>query len=191
MKLLITIENMKEFRPMSAGIPQDRINPYIQEAQQFDLKRLLGDALYLDFMTKFDSLDPMAPAYQTLLNGTTYAYGPQTLEHPGLIGYLSYMTLARFFNNNQVNATKYGITTKTSEGSEQLDWKAIAAAVADLRSNALALQVDIRKFLLVNGASYPLFTYQDGSALGQTGVKFFDPDDNFPLPSNGRTLFNL
>lgn len=193
MKFLITIENIKEFRPMSSSIPQDRIAPYIQEAQQFDLKRLLGDPFYADFMLRFDNnADSKYAAYQALLKGTTYTINGNNVEYPGLIGYLSYMTLARFFNNNQINVTKYGLVTKSMEQSEPLDWKAVAAAVAELRSNALNFQVDIRQFLMasVNAGVYPLFSFQDGSAMGQTGVKFFDPDDNFPLNTNGRTLIS-
>lgn len=188
-KLLISIANISEFRPLSKNIPSDRITPYIQEAQQFDLKRLLGDALYLDFLTKFDqSGDPKYTSYQNLLNGVMYTYSQQTLEHPGLIGYLSYSTLVRFFNNNHINATKYGLVQKDNDQSTPLDFRAVAAAVAELRSNALAFQVDIIKYLTTNGTLYPLYAYQDGSALGMTGVKFFDPDDNRSSAANGRTL---
>lgn len=193
MKLLITIENIKEFRPMSSSIPQERITPYIQEAQQFDLKRLMGDPFYTDFMARFDNpADGKYAAYQALLKGTTYTINGNSVEYPGLIGYLSYMSLARFFNNNQINVTKYGLVSKDMDQSTQLDWKAIAAAVAEIRANALNLQVDIRQFLMasVNAGVYPLFSFQDGSALQQTGVKFFDPDDNFPLNTNGRTLIS-
>lgn len=177
MKLLITIENICEFRPLSKGIPAVRIQPYIQEAQQFDLKRLLGDPLYVDFMTYFDNADVAYDKYRDLLNGKNYVVDGNTIEHPGLRGYLSYMTLARFFNNNQINVTKYGLVEKNGEDSTPLDWKAIAAAVAEIRSNGLNLQVDIQKYLRSNPTTYPLYNYQDGSASGQLGVKFFDPDD--------------
>lgn len=189
MKLLITIQNIKEFRPTSEGIPAERIQPYIQEAQQFDLKRLLGDPLYVDFMARYDNAgDGKYAAYQDLLNGKNYTVGGITYEYPGLRGYLAYMSLARFFNNNQVNVTKYGLVTKSGEGSEPLDWKAVAVAVAEIRSNALALQVDIQKYLRSDPTNYPLYTYQDGSASGQTGVKFFDPDDAAGVRPNDRTL---
>jgi hypothetical protein len=188
-KLLISVSNISEFRPMAKEIPADRITPYIQEAQQFDLKRLLGDPLYLDFLAKFDSsVDPQYTNYQNLLNGVNYTYGNLTLANPGLIGYLSYSTLVRFYNNNQINATRYGLVQKTNDQSQPLDWKAIAVAVAELRSNALAFQEDIIKYLMANASSFPLYAYQDGSALGQTGVKFFDLNsDNYPA-QNGRTL---
>ena len=192
-KLLISIQNIADFRPLSKDIPQDRITPYIMEAQRFDLKKLLGDALYVDFLAKFDaSGDPQYNNYQALLNGGSYTYGTLTLENPGLIGYLAYSTLVRFYNNNQINATKYGLVSKNNgDQSQPLDFKAIAVAVAELRSNALAFQADIVKYLSANGTLFPLFNYADGSALGQTGVKFFDPNNDNYGTQNGRTLTSL
>lgn len=188
-KLIITIDDIREFRAMAKEIPVDRITPFIQEAQIFDLKKLLGDPLYLDFIKKFDQTgDAKYSAYQELLNGVEYSYGGNEIEHPGLIGYLSYCTLVRFFNNPQM-ATRYGLVIKNNDQqSTALDTKAIAVAVAELRSNALALQVDIIKFLRARGADYPLYVFQDGSALGQTGVKFIDLDDSPRYTHNGRTL---
>lgn len=189
-KILITESNIREFRPMSKDIPLDRLTSYIQEAQRFDMKKLLGDVLYVDFMAKIDaSGDPQYNNYRALLMGGNYTYGGLTLENPGLIPYLVYMTLVRFYNNNQINATKYGLVYKNPEQvSERLDPKEIAVAVAELRSNALALQNDIVKYLTANGTLYPLYAYQDGSALGQTGVKFIDLNNDVYPSKNGRTL---
>jgi len=191
MKLIITLQNIKEFRPFSEDIPEARILPYIQEAQQLDLKRLLGAPLYVDFLAKFDSsLDSMYTAYQNLLKGTTYTYGQTTVEHPGLIGYLAYCTLARFFGNNNINITKFGLVQKLNDQSQALDPAIMAGAIAELRANALALQAEIIQFLYTNGTTYPLYNYQDGSAQGQTGAKFFDPDMPSRAATNGRTLIS-
>lgn len=188
LKLLITIDNIKEFRPIAEAIPQDRILPYIAEAQLFDLKPLLGPALYLDFMNRYDvSADSKYAVYQDLLNGKDYTFGGQTLNHPGLIGFLVYFALARFYVNNPINVTRYGITQKRDQDSDPVDPRVLTNAVAELRSIGLAYQADIVKFLSANGTSYPLYNFQDGSALGQTGVKFFDPDDSSGS-RNGRTL---
>jgi hypothetical protein len=191
MKYIITIENLAAYRPTSKQIPADRINPYIQEAQQFDLKRLLGDPLYLDFLNYYDNTAAQYEKYRDLLNGKQYTIATLTYDHPGLIGFLCYMTLARFYNNNQVNATKYGLVTKLGEGSEPLDWKAIATAVAELRSNATALTADIIRYIVNNSASFPLFN-QVNRPDPDLGVRFFDPDDiNAPGPGSGRTLNSL
>src|SRR5262245_19626246 len=144
-KLCFTIDNLKEFRPLPAAMPAARILPYMAEAQQIDLKALLGDALYLDFITKFDDASQGATytAYQELIKGKTYIYGGRTVEHPGLIGFLSYSALARFFANNQVNATSFGVVQKEWEGSSSVDANNILHTVTELRSNALAFKADI------------------------------------------------
>lgn len=192
MKSLITIDNIRAVRPLAKDIPADRINPYIEEAHKYELKRLLGDAFYLDFMAKFDvSADPKYNDYQALLNGSNYAYGVIIIAHPGLIPYMSYHALARFYNNNQINATRYGLTQKNNDQSEQLDPKIVQSAIAELRANALADQADVVRFLTTQGALYPLYFFQDGSALGELGVKFFDPDRGSRYgrrTQNGRTL---
>ena len=187
-KLIISPSNIVEFRPLAKDIPADRIMPYIQEAQQIDLKQLLGDALWLDFLNRFDvTADSKYADYQKLLVGSTYTYGTITLENPGLIGYMCYMTLARLYANNQISATKYGLVQKLNDQSQPLDAKAVQNAITELRSNALALQVDIIKFLSTNGTLYPLYAYQTGAAQGQNGAKFFDLNDS-GNPYNGRTL---
>lgn len=192
MKLIITVENLKEFRPISEDIPESRINPYIQEAQQLDLKRLLGPALFVDFLAKFDDAAQGATYtnYQLLFKGTTYTYGGYTVEHPGLIGYLAYSALARLYANNQINVVKYGLVQKLSDKSEALSDKAVQMAVDELRSNALALQADIVRYLNTNIVTFPLFVNADGSVLDDNGVKFFDPDSDTIPGYNGRTLKN-
>lgn len=192
MKLIITIENIRAVRPLAKDIPVERINPYIEEAHKFELKKLLGDPFYLDFIEKFDvSGDPNYAVYQELLNGSNYMYGAISIQHPGLVPYMCYHSLARFYNNNQINATRYGLTQKNNEQSEQLDPKIVQSAIAELRANALADQADVIKFLTTKGAVYPLYFFQDGSALGQSGVKFFDPDrPRNSRTQNGRTLIS-
>ena len=54
MKLLLTIDDIAKYRPASEGIPVERINPYIQEAQEIDLCTVIGQVLYADFLAKFD-----------------------------------------------------------------------------------------------------------------------------------------
>lgn len=189
MKLCISVENVKEFRPMAKDIPSERILPYIKEAHQYNLKPLLGDALYYDFLQKFDvSGDPQYANYQALLVGSYYGYGQTTIEHPGLIPYLAYATLARFYNNNKINATKFGLVQKDGENSTQITLAEVQSAIGELRANMLADQADLIKYLTTKGTLYPLYIYQDGSVLGDLGVKFFDPDRPTLAARNGRTL---
>lgn len=192
MKLIISVENLKEFRPLSEDIPPVRINPFIQEAHQIDLKNLLGGALYVDLLAKFDNSGASEyAAYKQLIDGLSYTSGGVTLEHPGLVGFLCYSALARFYANNQINVTKFGIVNKTNDQSTPVEYKVIQASIEEMRSNALALRVDIIKYLQANPTSYPLFSYADGSLSDDLGVKFFDPDNRPAGVTSPRTIFNL
>ena len=188
MKLLITRDNIREFRPLPKSMEPARILPYIQEAQQLELKRLLGDAFYLDFMTNYDNASVTYDKYRDLLNGKTYSYGGNTIEHPGLTGFLAYHTLAKFINNNQVNATSFGVVVKEWEGSKPVESASIRQVVTELRSNALALQADIEKFLSANASTYPLWA--PTGPVPASGAMFFDPDDDNRQAANGRDLIS-
>lgn len=176
-KLLITTDHMKEYRPLAAEIPQIRIQPYIYEAQLHDLRPVLGDNLYFDFMSKYDvSADPMYTAYQELLNGKSYTYNGVYYEYPGMMGMLSYFALARFFNGNDINATKYGLVTKVDKDglSEAVDQARINAAVSDLRSNAVSFQSMVKLFLSHHIATYTKYSSSEDNGKNTMGLQLFD-----------------
>lgn len=176
-KSIVTIEDLKSIRPISDGVPVERINPYITEAHFHDLRPALGDAFYHDFMGKFD--DAAADefeVYNELIAGKEYEDGGHTLFYPGLKFLVAYFTLARFYSGQPVNVTKFNLVQKTSDQSTPLDPRIIAAEVAELRSMGVAHQALAKKFLsaAVNVATYPLYTTADTTKIIQTGgIKFF------------------
>lgn len=200
MKLLISKDNIAEFRPIAKELDSDRLNPFIQESQNHDLRRLLGNSFYMDFMSKFDSIgDPKQPVYAELLNGKTYTIAGITIEYQGLIGFLSYTSLARYYSGGDIHATRFGLVKKkNSDGaSEPISREDKAAEITALKSIANSYKEDIVKFLLdqnslTANASYPLFAFSKGDGREVGGVKFFDTDANSlygsgNARSNGRT----
>ncbi len=157
---------------MAAG-PQSRLDPYILKAQELDLKPVLNDALYYDFITKFNSTaDVMYALYQALLNGTTYTYSGQTVSFPGVKPMLIAFTMARFLPANQINVTRYGVTQKTTQQSEPVSASAITYMVNNLRGEAMAYQNQVEQYLLQNQTDYPLYGRYPSSVKQRTGVKF-------------------
>jgi len=53
--LLITLEDLKQYRPM-ADINLARVESYIREAQDNDLKEFIGPALYYDLLINVDTI---------------------------------------------------------------------------------------------------------------------------------------
>jgi hypothetical protein len=173
-KPLITIDDIKAFRPV-AEIPQARLDPYILESQQQELRPLMNDALYTDFMTKFDnSVDPMYPNYQTLLKGTTYIYAGQTIEFPGIKAIIVYYALARFIQSSPININTYGIVQKKVSESDPISPEDRRIEATNLRAQALSYADQLKKFLYINIATYPLYGFKySNQEVNRTGFPFF------------------
>lgn len=173
--LLITQDDIKVYAP-TAELDDARIAPYIQEAMELDLKPVLNDAFYYDFVSKvFVSGDTMYSAYQDLLYGKDYTYQTLTINYPGIKPMLSYYALARFVRDNPVHVTRFGVVTKVVAQSEQVDPKVLFGYVNEKKSAALNYQNQVIKFLCNNATTYPLYNTGGGSvnAPSKTSFKVF------------------
>lgn len=66
MSYLITKTDILDYKQFTDNVPDNRINPYILEAQEFDLKAALGYALYFELMSQYKRI---SIAYNTLAIG--------------------------------------------------------------------------------------------------------------------------
>lgn len=173
-KLLVTKNDIIGYRPIASEIPQDRIEVYIQEAQRHDLMPILGSALYYDFMTEYDdSGDDMYTAYQALLNGSVWEYNGFNKQHYGLKPIVAYYALSRLVANNQLNVTRYGITTKVNPQSEPASDLSIRNLITELKSVAVSYQNQTLEFLRENETTYPLYAQAIEKPVNNMGLKFF------------------
>ena len=156
-RCIITLQDIKQLRP-TAEMDGVRWEPFCLEAQDQDLRPILGDGLYYDFMTEFfDSTDDMYANYQKLLNGTSYTLNGQTIYFDGLKPLVGYYTLARLVQNQQVNITRYGIVTKVIAQSQPTDAQTIRQVVNELRSNAMTYKNQVDTYLLQNQTTFTLY----------------------------------
>jgi hypothetical protein len=135
---LISITDIQTFRAISDNIPEDRIDPYILEAQQFDLKGILGKDLYNKL---FEVVSPGVYEYASL--------------KPEYLGFLAYSTYARFLGQNQVTSTSHGVVMKKTDWSENLTDQMLTRVISQARSNASAYGIELIQFLNDNVSSYP------------------------------------
>lgn len=163
--ILITLQNIKEVRP-TAELDNVRWQPFATEAQDQDLKPILGEGLYYQLMAT-----PTATAYAELLNGKTYTYNGQTIYFEGIKTMIVYFFLARFIQNNAVNITRFGVVTKTLNQSQPVDAQVIRQVVNEMKSNAQTYKNDVERFLLQNQTTYPL--YIGGNANINTSFRMF------------------
>lgn len=165
--LLITIDDIREYRPVSM-LDAKRVDPYILEAQENDLRPVLGDALYFDFLANIDTTK-----YRDLLNGKTYTINSNSVDFPGIKPMLCYYSLARIVINNPLNITSYGVVQKTVNESQPVDSSTLGRLVTELRSVALSYQNRLKDFLSYNLTTYTLYNSRTTSETNSTGLNFF------------------
>ena len=181
-KLLISLDDIKKVRPAAEGISAAQINPFIREAQRLDLRPLLGDALYYDFIQNFDVTSYNVSAgqnytnYQTLINGEPYTYGGATVVYQGLVEMLCYFTLARFVPNNIMSLTRFGLVQKVNDQSTPVDARTLANFVSELRAVAIQYGNQLTQYLYMNQVKFVLYPQLSNENMNKVGAKFFDPD---------------
>lgn len=148
--LLISLNDFDAFKHISANIDEDvDLNPWILEAQLFDLKPFLGDAFYYDLVR-----NPTEQKYVDLLDGIAYNYGDSSIEWQGLKVLLVYYTYARYINNKNFHDTPMGMVEKTNDFSTNAGEKTIARLVSQARAGAAVFEEDLRRFLSVYSTTY-------------------------------------
>lgn len=155
--LLINREDFRPFRDIADNIDAARrLDTYIQEAQQHDIRPVLN-ACGKDFFY-YITQNQQNTAINKLLEGGTYTDSDgDTIDFKGLKPAIVYYAYARFLSNQQVNVTRHGITAKTSQYSEPISGNTITRLIEEARSNAYAYMQEVEKFLCENETDYPLW----------------------------------
>jgi len=160
-RVVIELKDIQALRP-TAELDGIRWEPFCLEAQDLDLRPILGDSLYFDFMSKwFNTGDASYSIYQTLLNGTSYTYSGQVIYYDGLKPLVVYLTLARLIQNQQVNITRFGVVTKTVNLSQPVDAQIIRQVVNEMKSNAKSYENQVRQYLDNNVTTYTMYKGAD------------------------------
>ncbi len=172
--ILITIKDIRKIRP-SADIPSDRLTPFIQEVQRFELKEVLGSAFYKALEDEWDAnLKFTTTAYVELLDGKDYEYNSQTIHYYGLKDMMAYFVLSKFIIEQPVNIARYGIVQKTIDQSEPVSSSRIRMVSDELLSNAVKLRDELIQFLGENESTYTLYSTSTSKVQkNQTGFHFF------------------
>lgn len=155
---LITLTDIKELKPISANLnAEKKLNTFINEAQDFDLRPIIGDEFYLDL--EADVLaSPSLTKYADLWNGSTYTYGSDTYKNYGLKYVLICYAYARYLKATNTNQTAFGAVQKVNPNSEPISEKALTRLIGNAVSSAKEYEETVRKFLNLNSEDYPLYT---------------------------------
>jgi hypothetical protein len=168
-QLLITAAKIKQYRP-TADIPEERISPFILEAQQLDVKPMLNELLYYDLCKNFEN-----EKYQKLIDGGEYEYRDYTYHFEGLGSVIAYYALSRFVRSNPLHITSFGIVVKNTAQSTPASPEQIQSEIGILKSAAIGYSLEVKRFLERHSDDYPLY-FTGGQNLNQnkrTAFRFF------------------
>lgn len=154
MENIINITDFTENKHLTQNLDSSDIDPIIREAQDFDLKPMLGAALFQDMM---DNLT--VAKYRTLLDGETYTPTGATspIHFNGLKVVLKYYVYARLLVLNGVHSTNAGFVLKSLENSERISGTQQTQMIAQARSGAKAYEDELVRYLNNYSTTYPLW----------------------------------
>lgn len=149
--LITTLEVSTLSRSMSVHVDEDKIETYIRESENIDIKSALGDSLFLDVKEHPEK-------YVILLEGGTYEdkRGEKKM-FMGIKTALAYYTYARIVKNGDGSVTRYGFVQKEDEYSTRPDMKKKVMAYNDAFSIADRYLKECVMFLDDRKEEYPLY----------------------------------
>lgn len=159
--MLITVFNFLEEFGMSSNINEIRVSASIKEAQNFDLKGVLGDSFFYEIETKYNDTPPDADIVKLVEGGTYIGCDGNTVSFEGLAMALKYYTLARFRKKQQINDTNFGVVIKNDNYSQPLDNAILMSSINDAKASGQGYLNAAIKFIFANKDKYPLFKLND------------------------------
>lgn len=167
MDKLITATDIATLYPISGNINEQKaIDPFIIQAQQFDLKQFLGDPLFLAIYNDA----PTFASFTDLWNGCEYQWNGYTYSHAGLKAYLISASYARYLVKANSTATPYGIVQKETPYSSPTDPKILAMNIQQTKASTVGYASEIEEFLCRNSNDYPLWRIGCGKSKSKTSI---------------------
>jgi hypothetical protein len=155
---LITKSDLDVFKHVADSVRNSAIWPqFVNEAQLFDLKSWLGDALLSELLTQAEESE-LSANNVILLSGGTYLYQDKTYLFQGLKACIVYYAFARFTNRSPFNYTSVGIVTKDSDLSTPVSDKVVQRLETESRLMGDSIREETILFLNRNHTLYPLWT---------------------------------
>jgi hypothetical protein len=158
MEKLITLSDIQAIRQITSNVDDvNSIDPYITEAQNVDLRRLLG-IKFFNVLRKELATTPTPPARATdILNGKLYTVDEVEIEYLGIKPLIAYYAYARAITNLGKRVARFGVVKKVTSFSEHAEDKEVSAMVIEAKSNAKVYEEDLLYFLDNNKTVYPEF----------------------------------
>lgn len=157
---LATLDDLKAYKYVHDSVKNSTSFPqFVVEAQIFDVKKWLGDALLYELVSQAaTSPESFSADNAKLLDGGMYTYQNRTYLFAGLRACIIYYAFARFTNRTSFNYTAAGIVLKESDFSNPATTKDIQRLETEARLMADAIKCEVMDYLNRSGVDvYPLW----------------------------------
>lgn len=153
--VLITLNDLQAYRQIDAKFNTARFNSFAQETQRKNLRNLLGDELFYEFMED----DRTSGVYEKLLNGEAYQVNGKTIQYYGIKPALCYWWLSLAAKEGDLFMATYGAVKFANNPQQHFESaKEKNKVSADYSETAQYYANDIIKYLNNNSTNYPLWT---------------------------------
>lgn len=149
---LIDKTEIIKHRQISNSVRDDKINPFIEDAEFDDLKGLLGELLYNDIVD-----NPTDQQNIDLLDPFTYTYDSNQYKHKGLKKVLSIFSYARYIMFGSFTDTGFGFVEKNSQDSSNAELAQKKIVYKKEQQMAHKYFNEIKRFLDRNADTYTLW----------------------------------
>lgn len=155
---LVTKTDLDQYKYIADSVKNSVTWPqFVSEAQMFDVKIWLSDALLNELITQAGPPAAFTPDNTKLLDGGSYVYQTHTYLFQGLRAAIIYYAFARFTNRTAFNYTAAGIVVKDSDLSTPISDKIMQRLETEARLTAEAIKCEVITFLNRNYLLYPLW----------------------------------
>lgn len=155
--LLITVDELREFRHVSNKFSKDRLKECIQLAQRVDLREMLGDFVF-DVYENKDT-----PEYADLMSGGTFTISNENYQQEGIKAMLADLAYARYLYIVNTNQSPFGMVQKINQDSEPIERSMIKDLVKMAQQDAGAKFELIDWYLRDNSGTFPRYCKVDCS----------------------------
>ena len=150
--MLIDKTEIAKHREIARGVRDDKINPFIEDAELLDIKPLLGNALYFDLVKNLTDTK-----YVELLDGKEFDVNGITHKFTGLKKILSIFSDARYKLFGSYTDTAFGLVEKNHNDSTQVSHESKKNIYSKNRQIAYQYFEDVKLFLNNNKETYSLW----------------------------------
>lgn len=168
---LITLNDIRSIKSISLNLNSDKeLIPHILEAQNFDLRPMLGDTFFIDLESDILA-SPSLDKYENIWNAFTYDYAGEKFRHEGLKTALIYHTYARYLSGANIQTTATGIVQKLNQYSEKIDDRSIQRLIVQARSAATITEDRVKIYVNRFPSIYPLWKCGNSKNKFSSGLK--------------------